>query len=87
MRQRERLRLAREPQQTWWVVYDQHSRRPWIGSKGIGSGARYSLQTFLGTIEMVEHQFGASLSHAFEQRGPALEYLNEMNIIDSVQSS
>jgi hypothetical protein len=77
----------RESRQTWWVVYCQHTRRPHQGSKSIGSGARYALQTFLGTSESVEHQFGESLAKAFLARQEAIDFLNEMNIVDSVQNS
>jgi hypothetical protein len=77
----------REYHQTWWVVYCQVSRRPWKGSKSVGSGARYALQTFLGTEEMVKRQFGESLARAFLSRQEAITLLGELNLVDSVQSS
>ncbi len=93
MRNRGRSFLHRsEPHQTWWVVYCQVTRRPAVRNdngytRNVGSGARYALQTFLGTAEMVEHQFGESLAKAFLARQEAIDFLNEMNIVDSVQNS
>jgi hypothetical protein len=87
MRQKGYLRSRNEPQQTWWVVYCQDIRRPFSDTKNVGSGARYALQTFTGTHFMVVRQFGPSLARAFEQRGPAIRFLEDMNIVDSVQNS
>ena len=98
MRNRVRTRLHSEPwnHQTGWVVYCQWTRRPFLSTgavqvggttKNVGSGARYALQTFLGTESMVEKQFGASLAKAFTKRQEAIDFLNEMNIVDSVQNS
>lgn len=79
-------RIHLEPQQTWWVVYSQDVRRTKT-SKNVGTGARYALQTFMGSSKMVEHEFKDSLIRAFERRQEALDFLNEMNIVDSVQNS
>jgi hypothetical protein len=72
---------------TWWVIYLQDIRRPRADTKNIGSGARYALQTFMGTHAMVVHQFGPSLARAFEQRADALTFLEEMNLVDEVMNS
>lgn len=36
---------------------------------------------------MVKHQFGKSLGQMFTKRQDALDYLREMNIVDSVMNS
>ena len=72
---------------TWWVVYLQDIRRPRTDTKNVGSGARYALQTFVGTHAMVVRQFGPSLACAFEKRDDSITFLSEMNIIDEVMNS
>lgn len=73
--------------QTWWVVYSQDLRRSITGKASVGSGARYALQTFYGTEKMVRHQFSLSLAQMFEERRPALDFLQEINIVDEVMNS
>jgi hypothetical protein len=71
------------------------TRRPYLqtgavfvrSSKNTGSGARYTLQTFHETVEMVNRQFGESLAQAFTRRQEALDFLHEVNIVDSVMNS
>jgi hypothetical protein len=72
--------------QWWWVVYYQDLRTPHL-IKAAGSGAGYGLQTFLGTKKTVKSEFGQALVDCFDKRAPALELLQELNIIDSVQNS
>ena len=85
MHQHGRFRHKSEPQSTWWVVYCQQARR--MSIRNAGSGARYALQTFLGSEMMVKKQFGSSLAQAFLKRQDAIDFMQEMNIIDSVMNS